>query len=216
MADEQANLDEETKPKHVSLEEKLADDHELEAIGISNLSQMSLTDKDVPLIVERVLSKVDKCIGIILRENQLTSYGVKILVDEFIATKSKLKYLSLSNNPRIGDAGVEQLVRFLRVNRSMLFLSIPNTGITDHSVRILADVLCGSEDHSIPSSLEKLHISYNKAIGDESVPALVQIIEKNQTLKLLSVQNCNLSEKARRQLRKSVTQRKNRKFNLNE
>ncbi|CAF4417827.1 unnamed protein product [Rotaria sp. Silwood2] len=76
--------------------------------------------------------------------------------------------------------------------------------MTDYGVRLLADVLCGVNDDSICPSLEKLHISFNKLITDQSIEALIQIIEQNQTLKLLSLQYCSLSDKVRRKLRKAV------------
>ena len=203
----------ENKPKPISLEEKLADDQELGAIGILNLGEMNLTDKDVPLIVERVISE-KKCIGLILRDNDLTSCGVQTLVDEFLSVKSKLKFLSLSNNLRVGDSGIAHVARFLKANRSLTFLSIPHTGMTDRGVQILADILCDSEDEPSNTSLEKLHISFNKAITDESLPILIDIIQKNHTLKLLYIQNCSLSEAARRRLRKVALKKKSRKFHL--
>lgn len=203
----------ENKPKPISLEEKLADDQELGAIGILNLGEMNLTDKDVPLIMERAISE-KKCIGLILRDNDLTSSGVKTLVDEFLSVKSKLKFLSLSNNLKVGDLGVEHVARFSKANRWLTFLSIPHTGMTDRGVQILADILCDNDDEAPKTSLEKLHISFNKAITDESLPILLEIIQKNQTLKLLYIQNCSLSDAARRRLRKAASKKKSKKFHL--
>lgn len=213
-SDGESNSPQISKPKYASLQDKLAEDHELEAIGILNLCEMNLTDKDVPLIVQRALCEEKKCIGLILRDNDLTPYGVKILVDELLSVKSKLRYLSFSNNSRIGDLGVEHVARFLKVNRSMTFLSIPHTGMTDRGVQILADILCDNDDEPSSTCLEKLHISFNKDITDESLPILLDIIQKNQTLKLLYIQNCSLSDKARRRLRKAASKKKNRKLNL--
>ncbi|CAF4672702.1 unnamed protein product [Rotaria sp. Silwood2] len=138
-----------------------------------------------------------------------------MLVDTLISSRTKLKYLSFSNNPNIGDKGIEYLTNLLQKNRSITFLALPNTGMTDYGVRLLADVLCGVNDDSICPSLEKLHISFNKLITDQSIEALIQIIEQNQTLKLLSLQYCSLSDKVRRKLRKAVTKKK-KKFSLSE
>ncbi|CAF3717774.1 unnamed protein product [Rotaria sp. Silwood1] len=215
--EEEINLSEDTNEKDISLEEKLADNHELEIIGIMNLSSMNLTDNDMLLVIQRAFyDNKTKCIGLILRDNALTSIGVKILVDAIISSRTKLKYLSFSNNPNIGDEGIEHLIRLLQKNRSITFLAIPNTGMTDHGVRLLADVLCPVDTDSICPPLEKLHISFNKSITDQSIEALIQIIEQNQTLKLLSLQHCSLSDKVRRQLKKLVTKKKKKKFSFSE
>ena len=68
----------------------------------------------------------------------------------------------------MGDSGIEHLARLLRANRTMTFLSLPNTGITDRGVRMLADVLCDIDSDSPCAALEKLHISFNKEITDAS------------------------------------------------
>ncbi|CAF4699068.1 unnamed protein product, partial [Rotaria sp. Silwood1] len=215
--EEEFYLSEDTNPKDMSLEEKLSDNHEMDILGIMNLSSMNITDDDMILIIQRVFyDNKSKCIGLILRDNALTSTGVKMLVDTLISSRTKLKYLSLSNNPNIGDKGIEHLINLLQKNRSVTFLALPNTSITDHGVRLLADVLCGVNTDSTCPPLEKLHISFNKSITDQSFEALIQIIEQNQTLKLLSLQHCSLSDKIRRKLRKAVIKNKKKKFCLSE
>ncbi|CAF1258450.1 unnamed protein product [Rotaria sp. Silwood1] len=202
--------------KNESLEEKLAENHEFDNMGIMNLSAMNLTDTDMPLIIQRALQKKTKCTGILLRDNGLTSLGVKILVDALLATPKKLKYLSFSNNTAIGDVGVQHLIRLLKANRSITFLALPNTGMTDQSVRLLADVLGDTDGDSSCSPLEKLHISFNKSITDESLAALTQILERNKTLKEFAIQHCSLSEEARYQLRQTITGTKKKKLSLTE
>ncbi|CAF4923097.1 unnamed protein product [Rotaria sp. Silwood1] len=202
--------------KNEALEEKLAGNREFDNMGIMNLSAMNLTDTDMPLIIQRALQKKTKCTGILLRDNGLTSLGVKILVDALLATPKKLKYLSFSNNTAIGDVGVQHLIRLLKVNRSITFLALPNTGMTDQSVRLLADVLGDTDGDSSCSPLEKLHISFNKSITDESLAALTQILERNKTLKEFAIQHCSLSEEARYQLRQTITGTKKKKLSLTE
>ncbi|CAF3837610.1 unnamed protein product [Rotaria sp. Silwood1] len=189
----------------------------MDILGIMSLSSMNITDDDMILIIQRVFyNHKSKCIGLILRDNALTSTGVKMLVDTLISSQTKLKYLSLSNNPNIGDKGIEHLTNLLQKNRSITFLALPNTGITDHGVRLLADVLCGIDTVLSCTSLKKLHISFNKSITDQSFETLIQIIEQNQTLKLLSSQHCSLSVKIRRTLRKAVIKNKKKRFSLSE
>ncbi|CAF4370917.1 unnamed protein product, partial [Rotaria sp. Silwood2] len=214
---EEFNLSEDPNSKVISLEEKLADKRELDILGIMNLSSMNITDDDMILIIPRVFyDNKSKCIGLILRDNALTSTGVKMLVDTLISSRTKLKYLSFSNNPNIGDKGIEHLINLLQKNRSITFLALSDTGITDHGVRLLADVLCCVDTDSSCPPLEKLHISFNKSITDQSFEALIQIIEQNQTLKLLSLQHCSLSDKKRRRLRKAVIKTKKKRFSLSE
>ena len=215
ICEEPLNWKNEPEQRNTDLEEKLADDHELGVTGIINLSSMNLTDHDVPMVIQRAFGVGSKkCVGLLLRDNDLSSNGVKMIADALLATRSKLKYLSFSNNSSIGDAGVEHLVRLLQTNRSITFLALPHTGMTDHGVRLLADVLCAVDDDSTCPSLEKLYISFNKLITDESLEVFLQILEQNQTLKVLSLENCSLSDKAQRRLKQVVTKTKKKKFSL--
>jgi Ran GTPase-activating protein (RanGAP) involved in mRNA processing and transport len=166
-----------------------------------DLSSLNLTNNDIPQIMQRAFRKEKKkYTNLVLRDNALTSMGVKILVDELLTTPTWLRNLGLSSNPGIRDAGVEHLVRLLQESRSITLLALHNTGITDRSVRLLADVLCDTNTNS-SSVLEKLYISFNKLITDQSLEALIQILKQNQTLKVFSLQHCSLSDKARRRLR---------------
>jgi len=180
-----------------------------------DLSSLNLTDNDIPQIMQRLFRKEKKnYTNLVLRDNALTSIGVKILVDELLTTPTCLRNLGLSSNPGIGDAGVEHLVRLLQGSRSITLLALHNTGITDRGVRLLADVLCDTNIDSLPS-LEKLYISFNRLITDGSLQAIVQILEHNQTLQVLSLQRCSLSNRARRLIRHIVSKKKKkRKFSL--
>jgi hypothetical protein len=207
----------EEEQKSVNSAEKFAQNSTFDVIGIMNLSSMNLTDRDVPMIIQRAFGeKKKKCFGLILRENALTSEGIKMLVDSLLKVRTNLKYLSFADNTDIGDEGIEHLTRLLQKNRSMNFLAVPNTGITDRGVRILANTLCRVGTDSPCAPLEKLYLSFNKLITDESMPAILQIIEKNRTLKLLSLRNCNLSDKARRGLRQLNAKLKKRKLSIAE
>jgi len=198
--------------KNVQLEERLAQDKEFDFTGVMNLSAMNLIDHDLPMVIDRAIKKrPKKCIGLILRENDLTGKGVKMLVDALLEVRTNLKYLSLSSNPRIGDAGIEHLIRLLKKNRSITLLALPETGITDRGVRLLADLLCSVDGES---SLEKLYISFNKLITDESMKALIQILEENQTLKALSLNHCSLSDANRRLLKQKALITRKKKFTL--
>lgn len=207
----------EPEPKNVMLEDRLENDNEFDVTGILNLSCMNVTDSDLPAVVQRAFwGGPKKCTGLILRDNALTADGVRVIVDTILAGRASLKYLSFSSNPDIGDAGIEHIVRLLQKSRSMSFLALPRTGMTDRGVRLLADVLCGvdSEATAPPPPLEKLYISFNKLITDESLEPLLQILEQNQKLKVLSLEHCGLSDKAHRRLRQAATKLKKKKFSL--
>jgi len=213
---EELNASMETKQKNVNLEAKLDQYDELNTDGTLDLSSSYVTDIGVPLIIQRAFqNEKKKCIRLILRDNALTSVGVKMLVDELLRIPNNLRNLGLSANPNIGDTGVEHLVRLLETNRSITLLALHNTGITDRGVRLLANVLCHVSTDSI-TFLEKLYISFNKSITDESVETLIQILEQNHTLKVLSLQHCGLSDRARRRLRLVTAKKKKKKFHLSD
>jgi hypothetical protein len=87
--------------------------------------------------------------------------------------------------------------------------------MTDRGVRLLADVLCGADPEStIPAPLQKLYISFNKEITDESLEPLLQILEQNRKLKVLSLEHCSLSDKAHQILRQAAIKLKKKKFSL--
>jgi hypothetical protein len=213
---EEVAASKEAEQRNVNLEKKLVQNDELDARGILDLSSMNVTDNDIPLIIQQIFrQEKKKCTSLVLRDNALTSVGVKILVDELLTAPTNLKSLSLSSNPGIEDTGVEHLVRLLQRSRSITVLALHNTGITNRGVRLLANVLCDIDSTSV-SSLEKLYVSFNTSITDESLEAFVEILERNQTLKALSLQNCSLSDRARRRLRQVSTKKKKRKFSLSE
>ncbi|CAF2645414.1 unnamed protein product [Rotaria sp. Silwood2] len=84
-----------------------------------------------PLHKKEFIQQTTKSISIILRDYDLTSIGIKILVDGIILSKSKLKYLSLSYNSKIDDQGIEHLIRLLKISQTISFLAIFNTRIRD-------------------------------------------------------------------------------------
>ncbi|CAF1208060.1 unnamed protein product [Rotaria magnacalcarata] len=211
--EEQLKSSKDANKKPPSLKEKLANNHEWDILGILNLSAMNLIDTDMPLIIQAAFSEnKTKCIGLILRDNNMTSDGVKTLVDALLVARTKLKYLSFSNNSKVGDVGIEHLIYLFKKKRSINFLALPNTGMTDRGVRLLADLLCEVDVDSPCPPIEKLYISFNKLITDESMVAVIQILERNRTLKVLSMEYCNFSDKVRRILREISTT--NKKINL--
>jgi hypothetical protein len=64
--------------------------------------------------------------------------------------------------------------------------------------------------------VEKLYVPFNKSITDQSLDVLLQILDENQTLKVLALQRCSLSDKTRRKLRQVATKIKGKKIHLSE
>ena len=160
---------------------------ELDIDTTMDLSSFHLTDNEISEIMDRILRQQKKdYTNLVLRDNALTSIGIKILVDELLATPRCLRNIGLSSNPNIGDAGIEHLVRLLRGNRTVTLPALHNTGITDQGVRLFADALCDT-DTNPPSVLQKLYIPFNKSIADESLESLIRILAHNQTLKIFSL-----------------------------
>ncbi|CAF3673994.1 unnamed protein product [Rotaria sp. Silwood1] len=77
------------------------------------------------------IQQTTKSSSIILRNNNLISIGIKILVDGIIV--SKLKYLSLSYNSNIDDQSIEHLICLLKISRTIGVLAISNTRISEDS-----------------------------------------------------------------------------------
>ena len=202
--------------KNLLLEKKFASGDAFDLSGTADLSSLGVIDSDMPWIIEQVFRQEDKkCSQLILRDNYLTAHGVKLLVDELLRVPTKLRSLILSNNVAIGDAGVQHCARLIQASRSLKFLALHYTSMTDRSVRMLADVLCREAADSPPARLEKLFISFNPSVTDDSLNALVQMLEQHKKLKTLGLERCSLSDEVCQQL-KQVAAKNKKKINLSE
>lgn len=206
----------ETEQKNIELLKKLDEYYSSHVLNAMDLSSLRITDDDIPVIFKRIFrrGKINYR-NLILRDNCLTSVGVKHLVDGLLKTRTNIRNIGLSSNPDIGDEGMEHLIRLLRESRSISILALHHTGITDRSVRLLADLLTDQNANSF-SPIEKLYISFNKSITDESLQALIQIMEESQTLKVFGMQHCGLSDKVRRRLVMMAVKKKKKKFSFAE
>lgn len=202
--------------KQLSLQELFDDDRQFIVTGVMHLASMNLTDSDMPMIIKKIFGEhKTKCIGLNFRHNSFTSVGVKMLAYALLAAQTQLKYLNFSNNMNIGDVAIEDLVLLFKKTGSIAFLALSNTGMTDRGVRLIADLLCNVSGDSCCPPLEKLYLSFNELITDESLEALLEILERNHTLKRFSVQYCRLSDEARQTLREA-SKKKNQEFDMSE
>ena len=216
MIEEEPLVLNEIEQKNVQLMEKLKEYSQSNLVSAMDLSSLNVTDDDIPVIFKVIYRGRKRSFrNLILRDNALTANGVRNLVDGLLKIPTNLRNIGLSSNPEIGDEGIEHLVRLLRESRSITILALHHTGITDQGIRLLANVLC-DEDVNSYSPLEKLYVSFNKGITDESLASFVQILEANGALKALGIQHCHLSDRARRRLRLVVTKKKKRRFSFAE
>lgn len=196
----------------MTLEKIFFEDETFEIIGVINLSSMNISDDQIPFIIDKCSKKkYKKCFGLILRNNLLTSCGMKLLVQLLINSKINFKYLSFAENPNIGDQGMEYLISLLEFNKSINFLALTNTGITDQTLHLLAKTF---SNFNFTFSIEKLYLSFNPLITDQSIESILIIIQSISTLQLFSLKNCNLSETIKKNLKQTVKKFKKTNFIL--
>ena len=196
-----------------SLEEQIS---QCESHWYIKLEKQNLDDNHMNIIIqEAIINK--QCVGLWLSYNNITSIGVRILVNTLNDNKT-LQYLYLSNN-HIGDDGVQLLAYILKTNNSTLKdLDIGNNNITNAGVRYIAEMLRENKnliqlnlsenqinDQSIQllsnafgehqnQTLEKLYLNSNRLITNVSTIHLVEMIGSKRKLNTLWIQNCNLSD----------------------
>ncbi|CAF3308263.1 unnamed protein product [Rotaria sp. Silwood2] len=211
--------------------EKLIDSYELhETI---QLSERSLTDEDMNVVVELAIVK-KQCRTLILYSNHITLNGAMILGDalhgnstleelyilsnqlcdlsvyyltqSLVFTNFNLKKLNLADN-EITDDGVQYLTDGLRTNETLTHLWLDNNKISNKGMQLLIDVLIKNN-----TTLSNLHVRENKLIDDSSISFLMDMFERNHSLKTLSISNCALSERGKAILKEAISTKQ--EFNL--
>lgn len=190
-----------------------------------DLSKQQLLDRDVETIVKQALIEKE-CTRLDLGYNAITAKGAAILADalkqnttleeldfhnnrvsdvgvhslaEVLSTNcSILKALGLGSNG-ITDKGAEHLAEMLKTNRTITWLALAGNQIGDRGVQLLANTLA---HHNTSLLVLSLHV--NKAISDVSVDAIIDMLQKNKTLKKLWMQDCNITEEGKLKLREAA------------
>ena len=177
-----------------------------------HLEQCSIGDKEVEMLVRGAVEKKVQCTGgiteINLSENDITSEGVKHLLNfpkkwrnklekldlasnmldsQFCVTLAhliphvpQLKKLNLSCNPNIGQGGAVPLITSLTGHNSHLRLSLDETGIGVEDCRALSELLSSS------TSLKELRTGHN-ALPPEAVEQIISGLHHNTTLKKVNM-----------------------------
>lgn len=172
--------------RNVKLEETIS---QCQSKGSIRLSEMNLTDQDMPLIIRRAVCK-KKCAELFLEHNTFTSDAVKILVKE-LKINTRLTELNLSGNP-LGDEAIEYLTQFLAnalQNQVLIRLWLRQANITNRGVYMFANALQTNR------TLEELYLEGYNLITDDCVSSVIKMLRRNKTLREFNLEACSLSNK---------------------
>ena len=209
-------------PRNEALEERIDKCEQQSTIDLRNLG---LDDADMGIVAEQAIIK-KQCKRLYLQDNNITSHGASIIaaalkkntvlealnlsnnhvfdvgvrsLSEAVSSNNcSLQLLDLSSND-ITDLGVRHLAEILRTNQTLIYLRLSSNKISGQGVQLLANVLA-RQNHS----LREFYIDENKLISDSSIDSLKQIFKYNRSLKRFYINNCNLSTKGKRKLRRIV------------
>lgn len=185
-----------------------------------------LTDSDVKLLIDEIIQN-KQCTMLWLIDNQLNAQGISLLATSLNNTNVVLDGLSLCQNQltdddvfqlssafsmktcrstrlaltsnRITDRGVQYLADMLKINTSLQQLWLGSNEITNKGLCLLIDVLRLKN-----RTLKVLSLSHHPMITDQSRDALLDLLDQNQSLKMLCLVQCHLSETCQRQLHQAA------------
>lgn len=215
------------------LEQRIAS---IEPNSYVDLSYWNLIDQDIPLITKHIIIN-KQCRELCLCGNKISSEGGLILALK-LSNNSTLKFLDLSYN-FIKDGGVHSICEYLQPNHysSLKILLLNKNGISNDGLRYISDMLrtnqtltelelsnneIGNEGvkyltnilNYYNRTLKLLVLSFNIFITDSSIDHFRTMFEHNQTLKKLSINDCNLSTSGKHKLIKLVDKNKELKIEI--
>lgn len=122
-----------------------------------------------------------------LRNNFICDSGVQAFAHALSTDRSALQRLDLNGNA-ITDIGVRILVDMLRINKTLLKLTLSFNRITNEGVEMFVNVLIDDN-----STLQWLSLAGHPGIDDTSTPLIVRLLTHNHSLKTLNFENCPFS-----------------------
>lgn len=168
-----------------------------------SLSKNKITPDGVSILVDALNNNNNTLERLSLWDNNIGDDGVRLLVEKLLYKNGIIKRLNL-NHTGVTDTGAECLAQMLETNQTLTELCLNENEISDRGVQRLANVIKTNN-----TTIELLRLSANKRLTDESVNALIQMIEHNQSLRELGVSDCRLSETSKKKLEKAQKLRKN-------
>ncbi|CAF1086068.1 unnamed protein product [Adineta ricciae] len=193
-----------------------------------NLNDQQITDLDMPLIAEQAIVK-KKCTSLWIERNQITLNGASVLADALynnltlselwlfsnqisdtgvkylsraLAANQTLRKLGLAAN-NITNAGAEYLATLLQTNYTITMLGLAKNKIGNQGVQSLAKVIAKQK-----SGLQTLTLDRNEFISDSSIESLIDMIKRSQSLQVLWINDCGMTNDGKRKLRDKTASKK--------
>ena len=210
--------------RNVSLEEIIV---KCPSSSTIKLNDQKITDSDMEIVVQEAIIK-KQCRDLWLAHNKITWKGAEILANvlydnrtlyelwlssnhlsengvyylaKALSVNVTLKKLGLASND-ITNAGVCHLVEMFKSNKTLIMLGLANNKIGDEGVQMLAHTLAYQN-----TSLQTLTLNRNESITDASIPSVINMINKNRSIKELWLNNCSLRETGSRRLQELAKSR---------
>jgi hypothetical protein len=182
----------------------LEDEIDEQPTGYVCLAESGVTDRDIPIIVERALGEKE-CIKLNLENNEITQNGLKILVEALHDTRNTtLNHLILAGN-RLTDDSSEYLSRLLDGN--LIELNLENIELTDRGVQIIINAMRKNK------CLKKLDLSSNTRITEDSFECLRSLLQDNRTMRHLYLRNCLIAKSEKAQVLQAISRNSRIHFN---
>jgi Ran GTPase-activating protein (RanGAP) involved in mRNA processing and transport len=190
-----------------------------------NLNGENLTDDDMKIIVNQLIND-KQCTKLNLENNKITPSGVSIIASasnnnssleslilngnrasdpgvQFISKElskntSNLQTLGLMTT-NISDSGTQHLAEILKTNQSLTLLNLADNRIGNRGVQSLFNVLS-----QYNTTLQWLYLHKNNSIRDLIVEPLIEILQRNQSLRTLDISNCSLSDNGKKKLKEAA------------
>ena len=121
------------------------------------------------------------------RNNFICDTGVQALAHVLSTNMSYLQRLDLNSNA-ITDTGVRLLVDMLRINKTLIKLTLSFNRITNEGMEMFIDALINDN-----STLQWLSLAGNVGITDHCTHSIVRLLGHNHSLKTLNLENCSFS-----------------------
>lgn len=112
-----------------------------------------------------------------MQNNNLTSKGASLFIDALAEYNPTISILDFYAN-QVDDACMKSLGKYLKNNQYLEEIDIGNNQITDEGVEILSEYIIGN------TKLKRLQLNENGDITDQSIPALIKIIESTHIVDL--------------------------------